>query len=116
MNEYVYLGSGKRGAKGVSTYVLNQIALDGVQSLLDGEMKGKFELEKTRKGPKVESRVDKRNKVLIDIEIALLDDADSNSVCSAIQKEVYESLLDFLEVTPGRVNVKVGRVRKSEAK
>lgn len=114
--EYLSLGSGKRGLKGVSTYVLNQIAIDGILSMLEGDFKGQFELDKTRKGYKVSSHVDKRNKPSIEIEISVMDGIDASKISAEVQKEVYEGLLDFLEVTPAKVNVKVSHIRKAEKK
>lgn len=114
--EYLLLGSGKNGLKGVSPYVLNQIAIDAILSLLDGELKGQFELDKTRKGYKVSSHVDKRNKATIDIEISVMDGLDASSISARVQKECYEGLLDFLEVKPAKVNVKVSHIRKTAKK
>ena len=112
--EILYLGSGKYGNKGVSTYVLNQIAIDGIEQMLEGEFQGKFALEKTRRGYKVSSHVDKRNKPSIEIEITVAAGEDATQISAAIQKNVYESLVDFLEVTPSKVNVRVSRIQKAK--
>ena len=110
MTDYVYLGNQKNGKKGLSTFVYVQIAKEAIEELLSGELKDQFQLCTTKKGPKIVARVDKRNHVSIDIEIALGNKTEAQNCCSAIQKAVYEAIDDLLETPPSRVNVAISKI------
>lgn len=110
MTDYVYLGNQKNGKKGISTFVYRQIAKEAIDHLLLGEWKDSFQLSATKKGPRIEAHVDKRNHVSIDIDISLIGATDAQKCCSAIQEAVYGAIDDLLETPPSKVNVSVSKI------
>ena len=91
MTDYVYLGNQRNGRKGISTFVYVQIAEEAIEELLSGERKDQFQLCRTKKGPKIVARVDKRNHVAIDIEIALGDQTEAQEMDHDVEDDIQDA-------------------------
>lgn len=100
-----YTQKNSQGSLNISDNVFNQVAKSTLEELLKSDLKGLFSLKNGKKNCKIETLIDKRNHIQVNIEIFLTTGCDANDVTGRIQKEVYDDIYDVCEISTVKVNV-----------
>lgn len=106
MNYYTIKGS-TGSTMNISKDVFIQAAENKIQDLISNDLKDTITLKNGRKTCKISCEIDKKNKILVTVEIFVYSGENASVATERIQSEVYEGIYDITEISNVKVNVVV---------
>ena len=100
-----YTQTTDQGKIQIGEYVFVQTALNALSTLTEGPLKDRVFLKSGKRQGKVTCEIDKKNHILLTLEVFMIEGENAQEASLMIQNAIYEAIHAITEIRQVKVNV-----------